>query len=349
MEFSAQQLARFLGGSLEGDPLILVNALGKIEEAGEGSVSFISNPKYEEYLYTTRASIVIVNEGLRVNGSVFPALIRVRDAYSAWANLLEKFNGRDQAPTGIDPRSFVHPSARIGNDVYIGAFAYVGEDSVIGDQTRLHPGVIIGDKVILKNQTTLHPGVVIYHSCMVGNRVIIHANTVIGGDGFGFAPQKDGSYKKIPQIGNVVIEDDVEIGACTTIDRATLGSTIIRSGVKLDNLIQIAHNVEIGENTAIAALTGISGSSKVGKNCVIGGQVGLVGHIQIADGTRIGGQSGISKSVHDPNTSLMGSPAFDYKSSLKSQAIFRNLPDLEKRLVELEEMVRHLLAERERV
>lgn len=349
MQFSALQLATILNGKIEGNPEVKVNAIGKIEEAGEGMLSFVANPKYEEFLYTTQASILIVNENLVLERPIRPTLIRVKDAYSSFALLLEKYNQIAGNQSGIQQPSYIASSAMLGENVFVGAFAYIGDNVILGNNVKIYPGVYLGNNVVVNDDTIIHPGVKIYHNCLIGSRVVIHAGTIIGSDGFGFAPQADGSYKKVPQIGNVVIQDDVEIGANTTIDRATMGSTIIQKGVKLDNLIQIAHNVEIGENTVIAAQTGVSGSTKLGKNCMIGGQVGMVGHIQIADGTKINAQSGLSKSVTDPNTSLNGSPAFDYKSSLKSQAIFRNLPDLERRVKELEEMVKHLLSEREGV
>ncbi|WP_343668887.1 UDP-3-O-(3-hydroxymyristoyl)glucosamine N-acyltransferase [Chitinophaga sp.] len=349
MQFSALQLATMLDGKLEGNPDVKVNNIAKIEEAGEGMLSFIANPKYEEFIYTTNASILIVNESLVTERPVKSTLIRVKDAYSAFAQLLEQYKQLVGNKTGIQQPSFVPASVKTGTNVFIGAFAYLGENVVLGNNVKIYPGVYLGDNVVVSDDTVIFPGVKVYENCVVGKRVILHANCVIGGDGFGFAPQPDGKYKKVPQIGNVVIHDDVEIGANTTIDRATMGSTIIRQGVKLDNLIQIAHNVDIDTNTVIAAQTGISGSTKIGKNCVIGGQVGLVGHIQLADGTKINAQSGLSKSITEPNTALMGSPAFDYKSSLKSQAIFRNLPDLEKRVKELEDMVKQLLSVREGV
>ena len=346
MQFTAQQIATLLQGRLEGDPDAKVSDVAKIEEAVNGSLCFISNPKYEEYLYTSKASIIIVNESLELTGPVHPTLIRVSDAYSGFAFLLEKYNeiisGGDK--TGIEQPSYISPTASIAKDVYIGAFTYIGEHAVIGSGVKIYPGCYIGNNVVIKENSKIYSGVKIYDDSRLGCRVVIHSGTVIGGDGFGFAPLNDGTYKKIPQIGNVIIEDDVEIGANTTIDRATMGSTIIRKGVKLDNLIQVAHNVEIGENTVIAAQTGISGSTKVGKNCSIGGQVGMVGHIHIADGTRINAQSGLSKSVINTNTTLNGSPAFEYKSSLKSQAIFRNLPELQQRLQKLEETVQELTA-----
>lgn len=353
MQFSALQIATILGGKLEGDPERKVHTIAKIEEAGEGALSFVANPKYEEYLYSTRAGILIVNESLQVTRPVTPTLVRVKDAYGSFALLLEKYHelmsGRKGALEGIQEPSYIAQSARLGEHPYVGAFSYIGEDVVAGKNVQIYPGAYVGDGVVIGDDVTLFPGAKIYHHCVIGSRVIIHAGAIIGGDGFGFAPQQEGHYKKVPQIGNVIVEDDVEIGSNTTIDRATIGSTIIRKGVKLDNLIQIAHNVEIGENTVIAAQTGISGSTKVGKNCMFGGQVGLVGHIHIADGTRINAQSGLSKSVTEPNIALNGSPAFEYKSSLKSQAIFRNLPELEKRVKELEALVKQLILEKERI
>lgn len=344
MQFTALQIATLLKGSIEGNPEAKVSHVAKIEEAGEGSLSFVANPKYEEYLYTTKASIIIVNDDLELHGEVIPTLIRVRDAYSSFALLLEKYNEMlsRKGKHGIEQPSYMSKTVTMGKDVYIGAFSYIGENVIIGDRVRIYPGCYIGDNVILDEDACIFAGVKIYDGCSIGARVVIHSGTVVGGDGFGFAPQKDGTFKKVPQIGNVIVEDDVEIGANTTIDRATMGSTIIRKGVKLDNLIQIAHNVEIGAHTVIAAQTGVSGSTKVGRHCMIGGQVGMVGHIQIADGTRINAQSGLSKSVPTPNTVLNGSPAFDYKSTLKSQAIFRNLPELQQRIQKLEEMVQEL-------
>jgi UDP-3-O-[3-hydroxymyristoyl] glucosamine N-acyltransferase len=353
MQFSAQQIATILNGKLEGDPGVMVDTISKIEEAGEGALSFIANPKYEEYVYTTKASILILNEDQQLAKPVAATLIRVKDAYGSFALLLEKYNElatrQKGLKSGIQQPCYISETAIIGENAYVGAFSYIGENVRIGAGVQLYPGVYLGDEVTIGNDVIIFPGAKIYHHCVIGARSIVHAGAIIGGDGFGFAPQQDGQYKKVPQIGNVVVEEDVEIGANTTIDRATIGSTIIRRGVKLDNLIQIAHNVEIGENTVIAAQTGVSGSTKVGKNCMFGGQVGLVGHIHIADGTRINAQSGLSKSVTEPNVALNGSPAFDYKSSLKSQAIFRNLPELEKRVKELEALVRQLSLEKERV
>lgn len=346
MQFSALQLATMLDGKLEGNPDVKVSNIAKIEEAGEGMLSFIANPKYEEFIYTTNASILIVNESLVIERPIKSTLIRVKDAYSSFALLLEQYRYLTGNKSGIQQPSYIPTSVKMGENVFVGAFAYLGENVVLGNNVKIYPGVYLGDNVIVNNDSILYPGVKVYDNCIVGSRVMLHAGCVIGGDGFGFAPQPDSSYKKVPQIGNVVIHDDVEIGANTTIDRATMGSTVIRKGVKLDNLIQVAHNVDIGTNTVIAAQTGVSGSTKIGQNCVIGGQVGMVGHIHIADSTKINAQSGLSKSITIPNTSLTGSPAYDYKSSLKSQAIFRNLPDLEKRVKELEEMVKQLLQER---
>jgi UDP-3-O-[3-hydroxymyristoyl] glucosamine N-acyltransferase len=346
MQFTAQQIATLIQGKIEGNPDAIINTVAKIEEAGIGALSFVANPKYEEFLYNSKASIIIINESLELESPVSPTLIRVKDAYSSFALLLEKYNEMKAGAgkKGIDSTAYISPTAQIGNNVYIGAFSYVADGVVIADDAQIYPGCYIGEQASIGKKTTLFSGVKVYDTCIIGNSVIIHSGTIIGSDGFGFAPQKDGSYKKIPQIGNVIIEENVEIGSNTTIDRATMGSTIIRKGVKLDNLIQIAHNVEIGENTVIAAQTGISGSTKIGRNCVIGGQVGIVGHIQIADNTSINAQSGLAKSVSTPNTALTGSPAYDYKSSLKSQAIFRNLPDLLYRLGNLEKTVADLTA-----
>jgi UDP-3-O-[3-hydroxymyristoyl] glucosamine N-acyltransferase len=346
MYFTALQLAAHLNGRIEGDPEAKVNAVGKIEEASEGQLSFIANPKYGDYLYSTKATILIVNEDLVVNGPVRSTLIRVKDAYNGFASLLQLYNEMmsSQRKTGVEQPAHVPESVKMGTDVYVGAFSYIGEGVTLGNKVQIYPGCYVGDGVVIGDGSKILPGVKIYEGCELGKRVIIHSGTVVGADGFGFAPQGDGSYKKIPQIGRVIIEDDVEIGANTTVDRATMGATIIRQGVKLDNLIQIGHNAEIGRHTVIAAQTGVSGSTKVGRNCVIGGQVGMVGHIQLADGTKINAKSGISKSVEAPNTVLNGSPAFDYRSSLKSQAIYRNLPELQQRISQLEEELKALSA-----
>lgn len=347
MQFNAAQIAMLINGRLEGNASAAVASFGKIEEAQEGQLSFLANPKYEEYLYHTRASVVIINNALELKSPVTATLIRVPDAYTAFATLLAKYQElKTQQLVGVQQPSYVSATAVLGKDVYVGAFTYIGEHASIGNNVKLFQGVVIGDHVRIGDNTILYPGVKVYVDCVIGSHVSIHAGTVIGSDGFGYAPQTDGNYQKVPQIGNVIIEDYVEIGANTTIDRATMGSTIIRKGVKLDNLIQIAHNVEIGSNTVIAAQTGISGSTKVGKNVMLGGQVGTAGHITIADGTKINGQSGVSKSIKEPNKAFNGTPAVDFSNSLRIQAMTRNLPELEKRVKELEKMVEQLLAER---
>ena len=347
MQFSAAQIAILINGRIEGDASASVNSFGKIEEAEKNQLAFLANPKYEEFLYTSNASVVIINEDVALKQPVSATLIRVPDAYSAFAGLLNKYQETAaEQPNGIQQPAYIDASARLGENLFIGAFTYISGDAQIGSSVKLFPGVFIGKNVKIDDNTILHPGVKVYHDCIIGKNVTIHAGTVIGSDGFGFAPQADGSFIKIPQIGNVVIEDFVEIGANTTIDRATIGSTIIRSGAKLDNLIQIAHNTEIGNNTAIAAQAGISGSTKIGCNVMIGGQAGIVGHIQIADGTRINAQSGVSKSIKMPNTTVTGTPAHDYTSALRSQAVSRNLPELEKRLILLEKLIHQLLQEK---
>ena len=350
MQFTASQIAMMIQGKVEGDASTAISSFGKIEEAVMGQLSFLANPKYEEYLYKTKASIVIINDSQELKSSVNAVLIRVPDAYSAFATLMSNYQQlAAQQLNGIEQPSYISPSAKIGQNVYFGAFAYAGENVQIGDDSKIYSGVVLGKNVIIGKHTTIHAGAKIYNDCIIGDHVIIHAGSVLGSDGFGFAPQADGSYKKVPQLGNVVVEDFVEIGANSTIDRATMGSTIIRKGVKLDNLVQIAHNVEIGNNTVIAAQTGISGSSKVGKNVQIGGQAGVVGHIHIADGSRINAQSGVSKSIKIPKATVTGSPAYDYTSALRSQAISRNLPEMEKRITELENLIKVLMEERAQV
>ncbi len=346
MTFSAAQIAMIINGKIEGDANTSVNSFGKIEEAQSGQLAFLANPKYEEFLYTTKASVIIINENLELKQPVAATLIRVPDAYTAFAALLSKYQEMMQQQLhGVQEPSYISKTASYGQNVFIGAFAYLGENVKVGNNTKIYPDVYLGNNVSVGENSVIHPGVKIYQDCVIGNNVIIHAGTVIGSDGFGFAPQPDGSFKKVPQIGNVIVEDHVEIGANTTIDRATIGSTIIKSGAKLDNLIQIAHNVEIGNSTVVAAQTGISGSSKIGKGVMIGGQVGIVGHINIGDGAKINAQSGVSKSI-EPGKSVTGSPAYDYTSALRSQALSRKLPELEKRITELEALVKQLLNER---
>ena len=336
MEFTAQQIADILQGTIEGDSSVKVNRLAKIEEGEPGSLTFLANPKYEEFIYTTKASLVIVSETFVPENPIHTNLIRVKDAYKSFALLLDTYNKISQNRTGREEPHTIAASARIGENPYIGAFVYIGENSIIGNNVKLYPGVYIGDNVTIGDNSMLFPGVKVYSECKIGKECRIHSGVVIGGDGFGFAPQDDSNYMKVAQIGNVIIEDHVEIGSNTTIDRATLGSTIIRKGVKLDNLIQIAHNVEIGEHTVIAAQTGIAGSTKIGRFCMIGGQVGIVGHLIIADRVKIAAQSGIGASITKEGEIVQGSPAFfigDYK---KSYIGFRKLPELINKIEELE-------------
>ncbi len=342
MQFNALQIAGIINGKVDGDPNAAVHDFGKIEEARNGQLSFLANPKYEDYLYSTGASVVIINDTQVLKQPVTSTLIRVPDAYSAFAQLLTAYQQlMTEQLKGIQEPSSIASSASVGAEVFIGAFTVIGENTTVGAHSKIYPQVYIGNNVSIGEHTIIHPGVKIYQGCRIGSHVIIHAGTVIGSDGFGFAPQADGTYRKIPQIGNVVIEDHVEIGSNSTIDRATIGSTIIRSGAKLDNLIQIAHNVEIGQYTVIAAQAGISGSTKVGRQVQIGGQAGVVGHITIEDGARINAQSGVSKSVRK-GEAVTGSPAFNYTAALRSQAVGRNLPELEKRIKELENQIARL-------
>lgn len=347
MKFLAAQIAQLISGKTEGDPSASVSSFGKIEEAKEGQLTFFANPKYEEFLYSTLASVIIINEAYELKQPVSATLIRVPDAYTAFATLLSKYQEiMQQQLTGIQEPSYISKTATYGDNVFIGAFVYLGENVKIGNNTKIYPNAYIGDNVTIGDNCIIHPGVKIYHDCKLGNTITIHAGTVIGSDGFGFAPQGDGTLKKVPQIGNVVIEDNVEIGANSAIDRATIGSTIIRAGAKLDNLIQIAHNVEVGNFTVIAAQAGISGSTKIGKGVMIGGQAGLAGHLQVADGSKINAQAGLGKSLKTPNTAVTGSPAYDYNKAIRSQSMARNLPEMEKRIQELEALVKQLLAEK---
>ena len=345
MEMSAKELAILLNGHIEGNANVSVSSLAKIEEAEAGSLSFVSNPKYENFIYTTEASILIVDEKLELDPqkSISPTLIRVENAYSSFTVLLKKYQELKQSTLqGIHQMSCISDSLSMGKEVYIGAFVYVEKGAKIGDKVKIFPNTYIGEGVTIGENTVIYAGVKIYDNCHIGANCVIHSGAVIGSDGFGFAPRPDGSYDKIPQIGNVIIEDQVEIGANTTIDRATLGATIIRKGVKLDNLVQVAHNAEIGENTVIAAQTGVSGSTKIGKNCMIGGQVGFVGHIHIAAGTKINAQSGIARTVKAPKTILMGTPALPYRDFMRSQVIFKKLPELDKQTRALEKRLKDL-------
>jgi len=331
-----------LNGTVEGDPLAAVNQLAKIEEAGPGALSFLANPKYEQFLYTTTASIVIVNNNLQLTGPVKPVLIRVENAYTAFTKLLEAYNTFKLQKEGIEQPSFIHESATVGNDVYVGAFAYIGQNVKVGYNCKIYPNCYIADNVTIGNNVTLFPGVTIYFDCVVGNNVIMHTGAVIGSDGFGFAPNPDGTYSKIPQIGNVIVEDDVEIGSNATVDRATMGSTFIRKGAKIDNLVQIAHNVDIGKNTVIAAQTGIAGSTKLGENVMLGGQVGVVGHITLAKGTQVQAQSGVGRSIKEEGKRWAGSPAIGYTADMRSNVVVSRLPELARRVNELEKIIKEL-------
>jgi len=328
MEFTAKQIASFLSGEIEGNPDVSVHTLSKIEEGAPGSLTFLSNPKYTAFIYTTLASIVLVNRDFIAEQPIDATLIRVDDAYQSLAVLLTMVSQAKAAKTGIDPQTSIAASANLGENLYVGAFSVIGKNSSIGDNTQLHEQVFIGDGVSIGSNCVLFQGVKIMDDCVIGHHCILQPGAIIGADGFGFAPQNGGDYQKIPQIGNVILEDNVEIGANTTIDRATMGSTVIRKGVKLDNLIQVGHNVEIGENTVIAAQTGIAGSTKVGKSCMIGGQVGMAGHIRVADGAMIGAQSGISNSMLDVSHPVFGTPAINHKKFARSFAIYKQLPDL---------------------
>ncbi|MDQ7947235.1 MAG: UDP-3-O-(3-hydroxymyristoyl)glucosamine N-acyltransferase [Pedobacter sp.] len=346
MQFTAKQISEFLDGTIEGDATVKVGELSKIEDGKAGSLCFLSNPKYESYLYTTNASVVIVSLDFAPQHPVSCTLIKVKDPYSAFSLLLEKYNeaiNQDKNPSGITQPCFIHPSAKIGKNVFIGAFCTIEEDVEIGDNCQIFTQVYIGANTKIGNDCVLNPGVKIYRRSQMGNRITVHANAVIGSDGFGFAPQPDGTYNKIAQIGNVVIEDDVEIGANTTIDRATMGSTFIRKGAKLDNLIQIAHNVDVGAHAVVAAQSGISGSTKLGDNSVIGGQVGIAGHLNLGKGTQVGAQAGINFNTEE-NKQWHGSPAQPLKEWMRSTVIFKKLPDVEKRVRELEAKIAELTA-----
>ncbi len=334
ISFSAQQIADILHGVVEGDSNVKVSNFSKIEEGKPGTLTFLANPKYSTYLYSTEASIVLLNKDFTLEKEVKSTLIRVDDAYASLAMLLNMVEQAKPKKTGIEPNSFIAEDAKIGQTPYIGAFSYIGNRAVVGDNVQIYPQVYIGDNVTIGNNTNLYPGVKIYANSKIGNNCIIHSGAVVGSDGFGFAPE-NGAYKKIPQMGIVIVEDDVEIGANTTIDRAVMDATIIRKGVKLDNLIQIAHNVEVGEHTAMAAQVGISGSTKVGKNCILGGQVGLGGHINIGDNSSIGAQSGIIGDVK-PESKILGSPAIPVKDFFRSSAVFSKLPDMYRQLAQLQ-------------
>lgn len=334
MKFTAEQIAGILEGEVVGNPNAVVYKLAKIEEGTSGSLTFLSNPKYQSFIYTTEASITIVNDTFEAEQPITTTLIKVEDAYKAFSKLLEYYNQVKLMKSGIEQPSVISENVVYGEQLYLGSFSYIGKNVTIGNNVKIYPNTFIGDNVTIGDDRIFFAGVRIYSETEIGNKCTIHSGSIIGSDGFGFAPTEDGSYSKIPQIGNVILEDNVEVGSCTTIDRATLGSTIIRKGVKLDNQIQIAHNVEIGENTVIAAQTGIAGSTKIGKNCMIGGQVGFSGHLVIGDNVRIQAQSGIGKNIKDGET-IQGSPAFNYGDWNKSYVHFRNLPKI---VADLEEL-----------
>jgi UDP-3-O-[3-hydroxymyristoyl] glucosamine N-acyltransferase len=335
MEFTARIIADYLKGEIEGNPDAKVNNVAKIEEGFTGALSFLANPKYEHYIYSTKSTVVLVNKDFMPSGKIEATLIKVNNAYDAFASLLTLVEKSKPKKKGIHKTAIIEPSAKVGSDVYIGPYAYIGENCIIGDGCSIYPHVFIGDSTRIGKNCTLNPGVKIYHECLIGNGCIIHAGSVIGSDGFGFAPQSESEFMKIPQIGNVILEDNVEIGANVAIDRATMGSTIIRKGVKIDNLVQIGHNVEVGENTVMAGQTGIAGSTKVGKNCMFAGQVGIAGHLKIADGTKVGAQAGIGGDVKECSV-LLGTPAFDSKQFIRSFVVFKNLPEINTKLRAIE-------------
>ncbi len=339
MKFTAAQIAGILEGEVVGNPEAEVFKLSKIEEGTEGSLTFLANPKYTNYIYSTKATVTIVNSTFEPEQEITTTLIKVEDAYKSFSKLLEYYNQVKLMKSGIEQPSVISDGVTYGSDLYLGSFCYIGKNVTIGNNVKIYPNSFIGDNVTIGDDCVFFAGVRIYSETVIGNRCTIHSGTIIGSDGFGFAPQEDGTYAKVPQIGNVIIEDDVEIGACTTVDRATLGSTIIRKGVKLDNHIQVAHNVEIGENTVIAAQTGIAGTTKIGKNCLIGGQVGFAGHLVIGDGVKIQAQSGIGKNL-EAGEVVQGSPAFNYGDFAKSFVHFRNLPKIVTDLEELKNKIK---------
>lgn len=338
MNITAKQIAEVLNGNVIGDPTVEVYKLAKIEEGDQGSVTFLSNSKYNNYLYSTKASVVIVNKNFEPTHEVKATMIQVEDSYKAFTMLLEYANQIKLMKSGIEQPSVVSEGVIYGTDLYLGSFSYIGKNTKIGNNVKIYPNSFVGDNVVIDDNTVLFAGARIYSETVIGKNCVIHSGTIIGSDGFGFAPNEDSTYTKIPQIGNVIIEDDVEIGSCTTIDRATLGSTIIRKGVKLDNQIQIAHNVEVGENTVIASQTGIAGSTKIGRNCVIGGQVGIVGHITIGNNVRIQAQAGVGRSVQDDEM-IQGSPAMPYNDFSKSYIYFKKLPHIVKDIDDLKKSV----------
>jgi UDP-3-O-[3-hydroxymyristoyl] glucosamine N-acyltransferase len=335
MEYLVSEIAKLLDGQVEGDGNLRLNNISRIDQGKTGTLSFLSNPVYTKYIYNTRASAVIVNKDFKAEKKISCTLIRVDDAYVALAKLLEFYNQSKPGKEGIEQPSYISSSSTLGEKIYVGAFAYIGKDTLIGNRVKIYPNAYIGDNVKVGDDTIIYSGAKIYPGCKIGALCIIHAGAVIGADGFGFAPNKDGTYIKIAQTGDVILEDCVEIGANSTVDAATIGSTVIKSGVKLDNLVHIGHNSEVGENTVMAAQVGISGSTQIEKNCVIGGQVGISGHITIGEGTKLGPQSGIMSSVK-PGSVLLGTPAVEFKTAMKSYSIIRNLPRLRNDLIQLQ-------------
>lgn len=342
MKFSAEQIAGLISGTVEGNPNAEVNTVSGIETAEVGSLAFLANPKYFPLIYDTKATIVLVSRDFKPERTVNPTLVRVDDPYHAFAGLLGYYQKMLEDRTGISPLAFIHPEAMLGSDCYVGEFAYIGAGAVLGDRVKIYPQTYVGDQCRIGEDTILYPGVKIYHGCRIGKSCILHSGVVVGADGFGFAVNDNNAYDKVPQIGNVVIGDRVELGANTAIDRATMGSTLIGNGVKLDNFVQIAHNVEIGENTVIAAHTGVSGSTKIGRNCLIAGQVGFVGHIKVADGVKIGAQSGISAEVTEEGKALLGTPAVDASLQKRILVWIRKLPELAGRLASAENRIKQL-------
>jgi UDP-3-O-[3-hydroxymyristoyl] glucosamine N-acyltransferase len=346
MEFKATDIAAFLKGEIIGDENVKVFNVSKIEEGKPGTLAFLANLKYETHIYNTRASIVLVNKSFEPKKEISCTLIKVEDAYQAFASLLELYQqSKSIQKLGIEQPSFIHESATTGEGIYVGAFAYISKNAKIGNNVKIYPQAFIGENVIIGDNCIIYAGVKIYDDCKIGNRCILHAGSVIGADGFGFAPQDDGTYKKIPQVGNVILEDDVDIGANTTIDCGTMDATIIRKGVKIDNLVMVAHNCEIGENTVIASQTGMAGTTKVGKNCKFGGQVGLAGHLTIGDNVQLGAQAGVASSVKD-NETLLLSPAFDVKDAIKSAIVFKNLPQMRYDIIQLQKEIKLLKQEK---
>lgn len=339
MKFTAEQIAGILEGEVIGNPMAEVSRLSKIEEGSEGSLTFLANPKYMNYIYSTKASVTIVNNTFIPEAPLTTTLIKVQDAYASFTKLLEFYNQVKLNKNGIEQPSFISESAKYGDNLYLGGFSYISQNVILGDNVKIYPNCFLGENVILGNNVIVFAGAQIYSETIIGNNCTIHSGAVIGADGFGFAPNPDGTYTKIPQIGNVVIEDNVDIGSCTTIDRATMGSTIIRKGVKLDNQIQIGHNVEIGENAVIAAQTGVAGSTKIGKNVMIGGQVGIAGHLTIGDNVRIQAKAGVGKNIKN-NEKIQGSPSFAYNDFSKSYVHFKNLPKI---VAEIEKLKKQIL------